>query len=185
MVRLEEVTGLVPVEYPTTRRRGASAEDRERDVTAAFSDPEIRAIVTTIGGEDQITVVPHVDPDAVLKDPKPFLGYSDNTNLLNMLWTLGVPAFYGGSTRSTSAPALVSIPCMSDRFAQPFSRENDWRSSNLVSPKITASAGPTHAHSSVRLLLAVGGPTRLRASKSCQCRWAQRAPLRRAGGETG
>ena len=32
MTRLEEVTGLVPVEFPTTRRRGASAPDRARDI---------------------------------------------------------------------------------------------------------------------------------------------------------
>ena len=41
MVRLAEATGLVPVEYPTTRRVGASAADRARDLDAAFGDPEI------------------------------------------------------------------------------------------------------------------------------------------------
>lgn len=99
MARLQAATGLIPVEYPTTRQRGASAAERARDINAAFADPAIRAIVTTIGGEDQITVVPHMDPDAVLNDPKPFLGYSDNTNVLNFLWTHGVPAFHGGSTQ--------------------------------------------------------------------------------------
>ena len=39
-------------------------------------------MLATIGGEDQITVVPHLDPGLVRADPKPFLGYSDNTNLL-------------------------------------------------------------------------------------------------------
>src|SRR3954464_623337 len=78
--RLTEVTGLVPVEYPTTRRLDASAADRAADLNAAFGDPSIRAVLATIGGEDQITVVPHLDPDLVRRDPKPFLGYSDNTN---------------------------------------------------------------------------------------------------------
>lgn len=97
--RLAEVTGLVPVEYPTTRRLNATAEDRAADLNAAFSDPEIRAVLATIGGEDQITVIPHLDAEAVRADPKPFLGYSDNTNLLNWLWTNGVAGFYGGSTQ--------------------------------------------------------------------------------------
>jgi muramoyltetrapeptide carboxypeptidase LdcA involved in peptidoglycan recycling len=97
--RLEEITGLVPVEYPTTRRLNATAQDRAADVNAAFADPEIRAVLATIGGEDQITVIPHLDADAARADPKPFLGYSDNTNLLNWLWTNGVAAFYGGSTQ--------------------------------------------------------------------------------------
>ena len=34
----------------------------------------------------------------VAASPKPFFGYSDNTNLLNWLWFLGVPGCHGGST---------------------------------------------------------------------------------------
>ena len=97
--RLTELTGLIPVEFPTTRRLGASAEDRAADLNAAFADPSIRAVLATIGGEDQITVVPRLDPELVRADPKPFLGYSDNTNLLNWLWGNGIQAFYGGSTQ--------------------------------------------------------------------------------------
>ncbi len=104
MRRLAELTGLVPVEYPTTRRLGASARDRAADLNAAFADPDIRAVLATIGGEDQITVVPHLDPDLVRADPKPFLGYSDNTNVLNWLWNHGVAGFYGGSTQVQLGP---------------------------------------------------------------------------------
>lgn len=99
MRRLEELTGLVPVEYPTTRMLGASPQERARDLKAAFADPTIRAVLATVGGEDQITVVPHLDPEVVRADPKPFVGYSDNTNLLSWLWTHGVAGFYGGSTQ--------------------------------------------------------------------------------------
>ena len=86
MQRLVEVTGLIPVEYPTTRELGASAAARAADVNAAF-------------GDDQITVIPHLDLDVIAAHPKPFLGYSDNTNLHNVLWQLGIPSFYGGSTQ--------------------------------------------------------------------------------------
>ncbi|WP_372969353.1 S66 peptidase family protein [Microbacterium sp.] len=96
--RLRELTGLVPVEYPTTRLLDASPEARAADVNAAFADPSIRVILATIGGDDQILVVPHLDAALPLADPKPFLGYSDNTNILNWLWGLGVRGYYGGST---------------------------------------------------------------------------------------
>ncbi|WP_426516981.1 S66 family peptidase [Diaminobutyricibacter sp. McL0618] len=99
MRRLIELTGLVPVEYPTTRRLGASAEDRAADITAAFADPDIRAVLATIGGDDQITVIPHLDAEVVAANPTIFLGYSDNTNLLNRLWSLGIAGYYGGSTQ--------------------------------------------------------------------------------------
>ncbi|MER6942262.1 S66 peptidase family protein, partial [Nocardioides sp. NPDC000441] len=102
--RLTEVTGLVPVEYPTTRKVGATPQQRAADLNAAFGDPEIRAVLATIGGEDQITVIPHLDAELVRADPKPFLGYSDNTNLLNWLWTNGVAAFHGGSTQVHLGP---------------------------------------------------------------------------------
>ncbi len=104
MERLAEITGLVPVEYPTTRRLDASPEDRAADLDAAFGDPDVRAVLATIGGEDQITVIPHLDPRRVRADPKPFLGYSDNTNLLSWLWGHGVCGFYGGSTQVHLGP---------------------------------------------------------------------------------
>ncbi len=90
--------GLVPVEYPTTRMIGASPEARAKDLMAAFADSTIRAVLATIGGSDQITVLPYLDPEVVIANPKPFFGYSDNTNLLNWLWTNGVVGYHGGST---------------------------------------------------------------------------------------
>lgn len=64
----------------------------------AFEDDSITAVMATIGGDDQITVLRHLDPARMLAHPKRFLGYSDNTNLSNWLWFLGVGGVYGGST---------------------------------------------------------------------------------------
>ena len=104
MRRLTELTGLVPVEYPTTRQLDASPEARAADLNAAFGDPQVRAILAVIGGEDQIRVIPHLDPDLPRRDPKPFLGTSDNTNLHTWLWTNGVASFYGGSSQVHLGP---------------------------------------------------------------------------------
>lgn len=111
MRRLAKLTQLVPIEYPTTRRLGASPQDRAADVNAAFADPQIRAVLATIGGEDQITVVPHLDADLVRADPKPFIGYSDNTNILSWLWNRGVAGFYGGSTQVQLGPGPAVDAC--------------------------------------------------------------------------
>lgn len=104
MRRLHEVTGLIPVEYPTTRQLGASPRERARDLNAAFADPDVRAVLTSIGGDDQIAVIGHLDAALVRADPKPFLGYSDNTNLHQWLWTHGVASFYGGSSQVHLGP---------------------------------------------------------------------------------
>jgi muramoyltetrapeptide carboxypeptidase LdcA involved in peptidoglycan recycling len=95
--RMRDEFGLVPVEYPTTRRMGASAADRAADLHAAFADAEVKAVIASIGGDDQITVLPHLDADLIRANPKPFFGYSDNTNLLAYLWSLGIAGFHGGS----------------------------------------------------------------------------------------
>ena len=98
MRRLRQEFGLDPVEYPTTRRLGAPARERAADLMAAYADPSIRAVLATIGGDDQITLLRHLDPGPFRADPKPFLGYSDNTNLLNWLWYHGVASYHGGSS---------------------------------------------------------------------------------------
>ncbi|MFD0785254.1 S66 peptidase family protein [Micromonospora azadirachtae] len=95
--RLREEFGLEPVEYPTTRMAGADPRDRARDVTAAFADPSITAVLATVGGDDLITVTPHLDDEVLRANPKPYFGYSDNTNILNHLYRLGMVAYHGGS----------------------------------------------------------------------------------------
>jgi len=96
--RLRDEFGLIPREYPTTRQVGAPYEDRARDVMAAFADPEVKVVLASIGGEDEIGLIKHLDPAVFRANPKPFFGYSDNTNLHNFLWRLGIPSFYGFST---------------------------------------------------------------------------------------
>jgi muramoyltetrapeptide carboxypeptidase LdcA involved in peptidoglycan recycling len=95
--RLREEFGLEPVEYPTTRVMGADPRDRARDLIAAFADPTITAVLATVGGDDLITVTPHLDDEVLRANPKPYFGYSDNTNVLNHLYRLGIVAYHGGS----------------------------------------------------------------------------------------
>ncbi|MDA1358926.1 LD-carboxypeptidase [Glycomyces luteolus] len=75
--RLRESFGLVPVEYPGTRRWGASPAERAADLHAAFADPTVKAVISSVGGDDQITVLPHLDRDLIAANPKPFFGFSD------------------------------------------------------------------------------------------------------------
>ncbi|MCX4843758.1 S66 peptidase family protein [Streptomyces sp. NBC_00893] len=95
--RLREDFGLEPVEYPTTRKMGSTPQERAADIHAAFADPDIKAVISSIGGDDQITVLPHLDRDLLRANPKPFFGYSDCTNLLVYLENLGVVGYHGGT----------------------------------------------------------------------------------------
>ncbi|MGY4956466.1 S66 family peptidase [Streptomyces nigrescens] len=97
LARLEKEFGLIPVEYPTTRKWGAGAQERAADLHAAFADPDITAVFASIGGDDQLTVLPHLDREVFRDHPKPFFGYSDNTNLLAYLWNTGIVGFHGAA----------------------------------------------------------------------------------------
>jgi muramoyltetrapeptide carboxypeptidase LdcA involved in peptidoglycan recycling len=95
--RLRDVFGLVPVEYTTTTKLGASGEERARDLIAAFEDPEIKAVIASIGGDDQVTYVKNLPSEPFVHNPKPFFGYSDNSHLCNFLFLNNIPSYYGGS----------------------------------------------------------------------------------------
>jgi muramoyltetrapeptide carboxypeptidase LdcA involved in peptidoglycan recycling len=94
--RLVDRFGVIPVEYPTTRRESTPAE-RAADLMSAFTDPTIAAVVATLGGDDQIMVLPHLDLPVIASQRKPYFGYSDSTNLLNALMLHGLVGYHGGS----------------------------------------------------------------------------------------
>lgn len=94
--RLRDVFDLEPVEFPTTRKVGASTEERARDLVAAFQNKEIKAVIATIGGNDQVTYVKNLPTEPFKNNPKPFFGYSDNSHFANFLWQTGIPSYYGG-----------------------------------------------------------------------------------------
>ena len=94
--RLRDIFGLEPVEFPTTKKIGASVEERSKDLINAFENKEIKAVITSIGGDDQITYIKNLPQKPFIDNPKPFFGYSDNTHFINHLWLCGTPSFYGG-----------------------------------------------------------------------------------------
>ena len=93
--RIRDEFGLEPIEYPTTRKLNASSDERMRDLFSAFSNPEIKAIIASIGGDDQVTYVYKMLPEVFMNNPKLFLGYSDNSHLCNFLFQCGIPSYYG------------------------------------------------------------------------------------------
>ena len=52
---------------------------RADDLMEAFANPSIKAIISTIGGDGSIRILPYLDLDVIQTNPKIFLGYSDTT----------------------------------------------------------------------------------------------------------
>jgi len=95
--RLREVFELIPVEYPSTKQLNATPAEKIRDLSTAFADPNIKAVITTIGGYHQAEYIQSLPVEPFKNNPKPFFGYSDNTHLANFLWLADIPSYYGGS----------------------------------------------------------------------------------------
>ncbi|MCL5105469.1 MAG: LD-carboxypeptidase [Armatimonadetes bacterium] len=95
--RLRERFGLEPVAYPATAKLGASKQERSADLISAFENPDIKAVISSLGGDDQVTYVKDLPDEPFQDNPKPYFGYSDNTHFMNHLWLNGIPSFYGGA----------------------------------------------------------------------------------------
>ncbi len=58
-----------------------SAEERVADLHEMFADPDVRAIIASVGGDHSCHLLPHLDFDLIAENPKVFMGYSDITVL--------------------------------------------------------------------------------------------------------
>ncbi len=108
--RLRKEFELEPVESPATRKMGSTPQERADDIHAAFADPDIKAVIATIGGDDQITVLPFLDRELIRANPKPFFGMSDNTNLLAYLYNTGIVGFHGATVMTALGRPVAMDP---------------------------------------------------------------------------
>ncbi len=93
---------------------GSTPAERAADIHAAFEDTTIKAVIISIGGDDQLTVLKHLDRELIKANPKPFFGYSDATNLLVFLWNLGIVGYHGGSIMAQYGRPKAMHPATED-----------------------------------------------------------------------
>jgi muramoyltetrapeptide carboxypeptidase LdcA involved in peptidoglycan recycling len=72
-------------------------EARADDLMAAFADPSIRGIISTIGGDESIRILRYIDARVIQANPKIFMGYSDTTVTHLACYRAGLTTFYGPS----------------------------------------------------------------------------------------
>ncbi|MBI4161747.1 MAG: LD-carboxypeptidase [Acidobacteria bacterium] len=112
--RLEAEFGLRVVETPHALRDpgwlARHPEARAADLMAAFADDSVRAIFTTIGGDDSIRILPHLDLDAIRAHPKIFLGFSDTTVTHLACHRAGLVSFFGPAIMTSFAENVEMFP---------------------------------------------------------------------------
>lgn len=99
--QFQEAFGVDVVEAPHALHSDAflknNPEARADDLHWALTDPEVDGIVSTIGGDDSVRLLQHLDLDLIRDNPKALLGFSDTTTVLTAFLEAGVHAFYGPS----------------------------------------------------------------------------------------
>ena len=99
--QLERTFDVLVVDAPNARRDDAflRANPRARadDLHWALTEDAVAGILTSIGGDDSIRMIPYLDFDMIHDHPKVFMGFSDSTvqHLANRV--AGVVSFYGPS----------------------------------------------------------------------------------------
>jgi len=79
----------------------ASAQLRADDLNNAFRDENVKVIMALHGGFFENEILPLLDWDMIKEHPKPFVGYSDNTVLVNALFAKTGEANYLGPNFGT------------------------------------------------------------------------------------
>jgi muramoyltetrapeptide carboxypeptidase LdcA involved in peptidoglycan recycling len=91
----------------------------------AFADPSIKAIFSTIGGDDSIRLLPLLDLNVIASNPKIFLGMSDTTVTHLACFKAGLTTLYGPGIMQAFAenggmfPYVIESVCRSMFSAEP------------------------------------------------------------------
>ena len=81
--------------------RSGSIHARADELNTLIRNPKVRCIMSTIGGSNSNALLPYLDYEALIADPKVIIGYSDATSILLAIHQkTGLVPFYG--------PALVA-----------------------------------------------------------------------------
>ena len=103
----------------------ASKEARVEDLNDAFRDPNVRAILTVIGGFNSNQILDYIDYEAIKNDPKIFCGFSDITALSNAIHAKTGVVTYSGPHYS-SFGMLKGFEYTLEYFKKMFFEENEF-----------------------------------------------------------
>ena len=96
-----ERLGFVPIFDDSVFARecgylAGSPEVRADAFTRYWTDPEVAAVVAVRGGYGSVQILPLLDRELIVANPKLFIGYSDNTSVLSWLTCqCGITALHG------------------------------------------------------------------------------------------
>ena len=136
-----------------------SVETRARSILQAWHDPGISALVAIRGGYGSAQLLPHLDPDAMLRARKALIGYSDITSLLNFYVRHGLAAIHGPmiDRRLSRGPAAYDEATFRKVMMQP-EPTGDLRPPQLESLRPGIASGVLVGGNLTQLMMSMGTP---------------------------
>ncbi|MBW4827783.1 MAG: LD-carboxypeptidase [Clostridiaceae bacterium] len=97
--------GFKIIEGSLTRKhdfyRSGNIKERAEELNELIRNPEVKCIMSTIGGMNSNSILPYIDYETFRENPKIIIGYSDVTAILLAIYAqTGIKTYYG--------PALVA-----------------------------------------------------------------------------
>jgi len=158
---LQETLEFEIIEMPTARMAPdelyKNPQLRARDINQCFVDENIDGIITSIGGYESVRILPYLDTETIVNNPKFIIGLSDATTFLAYFNYLGMITFYGPSVMAGFAqlnhlPEEFFLHLKSLLFSNnfPYSYNHypkwtngykDWRNEETLNSTTTKTAG--------------------------------------------
>ena len=73
--------------YKNTYGYSATPEEKASDINEMFSNKDVKAIISAVGGDNSFNCLGLIDYENIKKNPKIICGYSDATNYLEAIYT--------------------------------------------------------------------------------------------------
>lgn len=82
--------------YNVDEYSSSTIDERIKDLHEAFLDSDVKMVICAIGGYNCIQLIDKIDYSIIKNNPKIIIGYSDNTALLNAIYTkTGLETYLG------------------------------------------------------------------------------------------
>lgn len=116
---LEDIFGLKVITTPHALKDEDwiynNPKERAEDLHWALENPEVKGIISMIGGNESVRILPYLNHDLIRKHPKVFVGFSDTTIQHVAFLNAGVTSFYGPSILAGIA-YIRAYPYMLESF---------------------------------------------------------------------
>lgn len=114
VTRLKELFGFHTISAPNSLRGSEylrkNPQARAEDIMWAFTNPEVKAIIANIGGNDSINIIPFINTNVIKNNPKVFIGYSDVQNIHILCYKARLSTFYGDNLLTNIAETPYMHP---------------------------------------------------------------------------